>query len=55
MVALDSDWPEFGGHGRVDRNGVFASQDHMPWAGRPSSIQVYSPARTVLVLKLRGT
>jgi 1,4-alpha-glucan branching enzyme len=54
VVALDSDWGEFGGYNRVDRGTVFASQD-MAWNDRPFSLQVYTPSRTLLVLKLKGT
>ena len=54
VVALDSDWAEFGGHARNARDAVFPANDGW-WCGRPASVQVYSPCRTVLVLKLRGT
>jgi hypothetical protein len=53
VVALDSDWADFGGYERVSRDTVYhASQD--AWNGRPASLQVYSPCRTALVLKLKG-
>lgn len=53
-IALDSDAKVFGGHGRVKENTLYTtSTGH--WNGREQSIQVYSPCRTVLVLKLKGT
>ena len=49
-VALDSDWADFAGYERVDRKARFVTED---WKhhGRDWSVQVYSPARTVLVLE----
>ena len=54
VVALDSDWSEFGGYDRVQRDSVFPASDGW-WNDRPASVQVYSCSRTVLVLKLKGT
>jgi 1,4-alpha-glucan branching enzyme len=52
VVALDSDAPAFAGHGRVSAGAAFPAQDY-EWNGRPASVQVYTPCRTVLVLKLK--
>lgn len=52
VIALDSDWKEFAGYERVNRDSVFKGQD-FKWGDRPASVQVYTPSRTVLVLKLR--
>jgi len=48
-VVLDSDWAEFDGYARVDRNVPLAAAD---WKhhGRDWSVLAYLPARTVLVL-----
>jgi 1,4-alpha-glucan branching enzyme len=51
-VALDSDARAFGGHGRVRADAAFESVPG-EWNGRGQSVLVYSPCRTVLVLKLR--
>jgi 1,4-alpha-glucan branching enzyme len=51
-VALDSDARAFGGHGRVRADATFASTPG-EWNGRGHSVQVYSPCRTAIVLKLR--
>lgn len=48
-VALDSDAEIFGGHKRVDDNGVYYPVEE-PWNERPNYIQVYIPCRTALVL-----
>jgi 1,4-alpha-glucan branching enzyme len=45
---LDSDWAEFGGHERNYRHAEFFTRDEN-WCSRPYSIDVYSPARTVVV------
>jgi 1,4-alpha-glucan branching enzyme len=54
VVALDSDHTWFGGQGRIDPSTIFAAQA-LPHEGRPFSTQVYSPCRTVFVLKLAGS
>lgn len=51
-VALDSDAKEFGGHGRVKANSTYLTTQG-DWNGREQSILVYSPCRTILVLKLK--
>ena len=47
-IVLDSDWAEFGGHERNYRHAEFFTRDEN-WCSRPYSIDVYSPARTVVV------
>ena len=50
-VLLDSDWPEFGGHGRNDRTvETFSKPD--AWNGRDHSMLVYSCSRSVVVYQL---
>ncbi len=49
-LALNSDAPEFGGHGRVAPAQVYPVQT-FPWFNRAQSIQFYLPARTALVLR----
>ncbi|KAJ1673530.1 alpha-1,4-glucan branching enzyme, partial [Spiromyces aspiralis] len=49
-VALDTDSPYFGGHGRVDPKAEFFSTSD-PWNDRPHSLMVYLPCRSALVLK----
>ena len=49
-VALDSDAAEFDGYARVDRGARFVAQD-FKHHGRDFSVQLYLPARTVLVLE----
>ncbi|KAJ3163849.1 alpha-1,4-glucan branching enzyme [Geranomyces variabilis] len=51
VVALDSDWKEFGGHERVDRKGRYTTTP-LEWNGRKNYLQIYIPARAALVLKL---
>lgn len=51
-VALDSDAKVFGGHGRVKANSTYLTTQG-DWNGREQSILVYSPCRTILVLKLK--
>jgi len=48
-VVLSSDEKRFGGHDRIDMNGKYFTTP-MEWNGRKNWLQVYSPARTVLVL-----
>jgi 1,4-alpha-glucan branching enzyme len=48
-IVLDSDWKEFGGHERNDRRTVLYSKDQGA-CGRPHSLSIYSPSRTVMVL-----
>ena len=48
VVELSSDDAEFGGHARVDKATQYFTEEK-PHAGRPCSMQVYSPQRTVLV------
>ena len=50
-VALDSDWEEFGGYGRNARD-VRCLAVPVPHNGRPCSISIYLPARTVIVMRL---
>jgi len=54
VLALDSDWSQFGGYNRVDGATTFHG-DPMGWNERPASLQVYSPCRTVQVYKRKGT
>ena len=46
---LDSDRPEFEGHGRVAADARYPFQD-VPLYGRPGSVQLYLPSRTAQVL-----
>ena len=48
-LILDTDAPEFGGHGRVDGPTVYPWQE-APLFGRDQSIQIYLPSRTAQVL-----
>ncbi|KAJ9095208.1 alpha-1,4-glucan branching enzyme [Naganishia cerealis] len=48
-IVLNSDEKRFGGHGRVDMNGEYFTTD-FPWNDRRNFLQVYIPARVVLVL-----
>lgn len=48
-LVLNSDDPDFGGHGAVARDQLYPWQQ-VRWHDRPQSIQVYVPARTALVL-----
>lgn len=50
-VILNSDEKRFGGHNRIDSSGEYFTTP-MEWNGRKNWVQVYSPARTVLVLGL---
>jgi 1,4-alpha-glucan branching enzyme len=50
-VALSSDAPSFGGHGRVDLQSCYWVEDYRH-GGRPASVRVYIPCRTALVLAL---
>ncbi|KAI9671202.1 MAG: alpha-1,4-glucan branching enzyme [Caeruleum heppii] len=50
-VVLDSDDPEYGGFGRIDRNTRFFTTD-FAWNGRKNFLQVYIPTRTAIVLGL---
>ena len=47
-AVLDTDWDEFGGHSRNDRNAEYFSKPE-PWQERPNFIQLYIPARTAMV------
>jgi len=47
-IVLDTDWPEFGGFNRNDRNTRFFTTD-MAWNNRRNFTQVYIPCRTALV------
>jgi 1,4-alpha-glucan branching enzyme len=51
VIALDSDWPEFGGHNRVDRHTEFFTHP-MSYHQRSNSLLVYIPSRTCVVLYL---
>ena len=53
VVALDSDASAFAGYARVDGNAVYEATD-FKHAGRPYSLRVYLPARTVLVFKTQA-
>lgn len=55
VLALDSDDKTFGGHGRLDPTGTVCRSQAFGWDGRPDSIQVYTPCRSVQVYKLKGT
>lgn len=48
-VAMSSDAPAFGGHGRVDLQSTYWVEEYKQ-GGRPASIRVYIPCRTALVL-----
>lgn len=50
-IVLDSDDKAFGGHERVDNKSEFFTTP-MEWNGRKNWLQVYTPARTALVLAL---
>jgi len=50
-VVLSSDEKRFGGHDRIDVAGKYFTTP-MEWNGRKNWLQVYTPARTVLVLGL---
>ncbi|GHJ87900.1 hypothetical protein NliqN6_4302 [Naganishia liquefaciens] len=50
-IVLNSDEKRFGGHDRVDMNGEYFTTD-FPWNNRKNFLQVYIPARVVLVLGL---
>lgn len=50
-VVLNSDEKRFGGHDRIDNTGEYFTTP-MEWNGRKNWLQVYIPARTVLVLGL---
>ena len=52
-VALDSDWEEFAGYGRVDPK-VTLTATLTPHDNRPASLLAYLPARTARVLILRA-
>ena len=47
-IVLDTDWPEFGGFNRNDRNTRFFTTD-LAWNNRRNFTQVYIPCRTALV------
>jgi hypothetical protein len=48
---LDSDAPEFGGHGRLDPAAVYCT-DGVAHHSRPASMLVYLPTRSAVVFKL---
>ncbi|WVQ80844.1 1,4-alpha-glucan-branching enzyme [Cryptococcus sp. DSM 104549] len=50
-VILSSDEGKFGGHNRIDLNGRYFTTP-LEWNGRKNWLQVYTPARTALVLGL---
>jgi len=50
-VVLSSDDSRFGGHDRIASTGQYFTTP-MEWNGRKNWLQVYTPARTVLVLGL---
>jgi 1,4-alpha-glucan branching enzyme len=52
-IALNSDDPEYGGHGNV-KSETTALATAMPHDGRPASFQVYAPSRTVVVYTRTG-
>ncbi|KIW68069.1 1,4-alpha-glucan-branching enzyme [Phialophora macrospora] len=53
-IIIDTDAPEYGGHGRNAKDTRFFTTD-MPWNGRKNFTQVYIPTRTALVLALEST
>ncbi|EXJ61015.1 1,4-alpha-glucan-branching enzyme [Cladophialophora yegresii CBS 114405] len=53
-IIIDTDSPEYGGHGRNAKDTRFFTTD-MPWNGRRNFTQVYIPTRTALVLALEST
>ena len=52
-LILNTDAPQFGGHGLVAADQVYPVQAY-PWFNRAQSIQIYLPARTALVLRPGG-
>lgn len=52
-LLLDSDDPEYGGHGRVDP-GVKYRVQRVPCDGMFHSIMVYLPSRSAIVLVING-
>lgn len=48
-IVLDSDWKEFDGHGRVNRDQEFFTFPE-PWNNRSNSIYLYIPSRVAIVL-----
>jgi len=52
-IALDTDWPEYGGHGRRDRQ-VHAFSFPEGHHGRRHHLRLYLPARTAVVLTRVG-
>ncbi|OCT45589.1 1,4-alpha-glucan-branching enzyme [Cladophialophora carrionii] len=53
-IIIDTDSPEYGGHGRNAKDTRFFTTD-MPWNGRRNFTQVYIPTRTALVLAPEST
>jgi 1,4-alpha-glucan branching enzyme len=49
-IVLDTDWKEFDGHERNDRNAEFFTRPE-GWNNRPHSMFVYLPCRTGIVFK----
>ncbi|MEA4899884.1 MAG: alpha amylase C-terminal domain-containing protein [Christensenellaceae bacterium] len=47
-VVFDSDAPEFGGQGRIDRRTIYRAEPH---PGKGIGFYVYTPCRTAMVLK----
>jgi 1,4-alpha-glucan branching enzyme len=47
-IIIDTDAPEYGGHGRNAKDTRFFTTD-LPWNGRKNFTQVYIPTRTALV------
>ncbi|KAG7802948.1 hypothetical protein KL944_001840 [Ogataea haglerorum] len=51
-IILNSDRPEYGGHGRIDEDKSEFFTTEFPWNNRKNYIQVYLPSRCALVLAL---
>lgn len=52
IIAIDSDEPTYAGYNRLSKDTVYTATND-EFNGRPASLQVYSPSRTVIVLKLK--
>jgi len=52
-IAIDSDQSQYAGHNRLSTDTIYTAKADS-WNGRPASLQVYSPSRTVIVLQLKN-
>ncbi|ORZ32725.1 hypothetical protein BCR44DRAFT_1515297 [Catenaria anguillulae PL171] len=53
-VVLDTDAKDFGGHARLDHSVKYVAHANDGWNGRKSSVMVYSPSRSAIVLVNRN-